>query len=261
MHQSVHADSVFSNYDFTFYDTVSQSLAIMDSSTIGFDYTGFGFVGTRNTNGLFVRIGLQLPYTTLENIFVPDSTENKQDEESGENPQEGFDIVAGTSDDMLENEYRFTLILGPAVRQVFSPHFDFYAGFGLKLEEHITTETSRTTGSSTTAYSTLLALDYDLGFKFNIESNKSIRFGLYGTYEILGYDYRTSTDSEGRSSFSTSDIHLNVIASGDSRVPMSVVGYVSMGMTFNSEVRQDIYRYETTSAQPGEGSVTTIGQE
>ena len=65
---SLAAESVFSNYDFTFYRTVSESLAISDSSTIGFDYTGFGFVGTRNTSGLFLRIGIQLPYTTLTNI-------------------------------------------------------------------------------------------------------------------------------------------------------------------------------------------------
>ena len=34
------SESVFSNYDFTFYNTVSQSLAIMDSSTFGLDFTG-----------------------------------------------------------------------------------------------------------------------------------------------------------------------------------------------------------------------------
>ena len=71
------SESVFSNYDFTFYNTVSQSLAIMDSSTFGLDYTGFGFIGNSRTNGLFVRIGLQAPLTTIGNIWQIGKEEQK----------------------------------------------------------------------------------------------------------------------------------------------------------------------------------------
>ena len=104
--------SLFSNYDFTFYETVSQSLAIMDSSTIGLDYTGFGFVGEKNTNGLFVRLGFQMPYTTLINIFTdPELPSDTQTDSSGED--ESFDLVTGSSDDNLfeQNEYRTCLRL------------------------------------------------------------------------------------------------------------------------------------------------------
>ena len=42
----VHADSILATYDFTFYKTVSESLQIANKEKIGFDYTGFGFLGS-----------------------------------------------------------------------------------------------------------------------------------------------------------------------------------------------------------------------
>ena len=147
--QSALADSVFSDYDFTFYETVSESLAIMDSSTIGFDYTGFGFVGGGNTHGLFVRFGLQMPYSSLANLFVrrdapgqdasggtttPETGGGGQDADPGstapptgstqDTPAQGGDIelvTGSSSQESLKSEYRLTFILGPALRHVFTP--------------------------------------------------------------------------------------------------------------------------------------------
>ena len=251
--------SLFSNYDFTFYETVSQSLAIMDSSTIGLDYTGFGFVGEKNTNGLFVRLGFQMPYTTLINIFTdPELPSDTQTDSSGED--ESFDLVTGSSDDNLfeQNEYRITFLIGPAVRYVFSPQFDFYLGAGAKIEEHIVSSRNLLTGSRQTVYSTVLAFDCDFGFKFNLERNTSCRTGIYTTFELLSYTYTSSRAADGEHTFSTSDIHLNVIATGDSRISLSALGYISMGMTFSSQMQTQVYRYETAERGIGKGTITLI---
>lgn len=269
--RTVLADSIFSNYDFTFYSTVSQSLAIMDSSNIGFDYTGFGFIGTRNTNGLFVRIGVQLPYKTIVNLFEPaagsgtdtvtDPGQGSVDMDSTGGGESDIDLVTDSGAGLLENEYTLTLILGPAFRYVVSPTLDFYAGIGPKLEEHITTSNNTLLSLGSTTYDTLLALDFDAGVKFNLEHNTSCRIGVYGTCELLSYSYESSSDPESGESFSTSGMHINIIASGEARTPLSLVGYVSMGKTFNSEVRSNIYRYETTSPLPNRGTTSIIGQE
>ena len=192
---SLAAESVFSNYDFTFYRTVSESLAISDSSTIGFDYTGFGFVGTRNTSGLFLRIGIQLPYTTLTNIVegISGGGSTGIDEDEGEEPGEGLEISTGSSGDSSQMEYRLTFVLGPGIRYVFSPFFDFYAGIGPKLEEHIMSTSYSHSSRSESTYNTSLALDMDIGFKFNLEKNTSCRIGVYSTFEILSYTYSKPT--------------------------------------------------------------------
>lgn len=258
---SLAAESVFSNYDFTFYRTVSESLAISDSSTIGFDYTGFGFVGTRNTSGLFLRIGIQLPYTTLTNIVegISGSGTSGMDEDEGEEPGEGLEISTGSSGDSSQMEYRLTFVLGPGIRYVFSPFFDFYAGIGPKLEEHImSTSYSHSTRSEST-YNTSLALDMDIGFKFNLEKNTSCRIGVYSTFEILSYTYSKIVDG-AQEAFTTSNIHLNAIATGQTRNPLSAVGYISVGKTFNSELKGYVYRYETTSPVLGQGTATPIAR-
>ena len=258
---SLAAESVFSNYDFTFYRTVSESLAISDSSTIGFDYTGFGFVGTRNTSGLFLRIGIQLPYTTLTNIVegISGGGSTGIDEDEGEEPGEGLEISTGSSGDSSQMEYRLTFVLGPGIRYVFSPFFDFYAGIGPKLEEHIMSTSYSHSSRSESTYNTSLALDMDIGFKFNLEKNTSCRIGVYSTFEILSYTYSKVVDG-AQEAFTTSNIHLNAIATGQTRNPLSAVGYISVGKTFNSEIRGYVYRYETTSPVLGQGTATPIAR-
>lgn len=258
---SLAAESVFSNYDFTFYRTVSESLAISDSSTIGFDYTGFGFVGTRNTSGLFLRIGIQLPYTTLTNIVegISGGGSTGMDEDDGEEPGEGLEISTGSSGDSSQMEYRLTFVLGPGIRYVFSPFFDFYAGIGPKLEEHIMSTSYSHSSRSESTYNTSLALDMDIGFKFNLEKNTSCRIGVYSTFEILSYTYSKVVDG-AQEAFTTSNIHLNAIATGQTRNPLSAVGYISVGKTFNSELRGYVYRYETTSPVLGQGTATPIAR-
>lgn len=258
---SLAAESVFSNYDFTFYRTVSESLAISDSSTIGFDYTGFGFVGTRNTSGLFLRIGIQLPYTTLTNIVegISGGGSTGIDEDEGEEPGEGLEISTGSSGDSSQMEYRLTFVLGPGIRYVFSPFFDFYAGIGPKLEEHIMSTSYSHSSRSESTYNTSLALDMDIGFKFNLEKNTSCRIGVYSTFEILSYTYSKVVDG-AQEAFTTSNIHLNAIATGQTRNPLSAVGYISVGKTFNSELKGYVYRYETTSPVLGQGTATPIAR-
>lgn len=258
---SLAAESVFSNYDFTFYRTVSESLAISDSSTIGFDYTGFGFVGTRNTSGLFLRIGIQLPYTTLTNIVegISGDGTSGMDEDEGEEAGDGLEISTGSSGDSSQMEYRLTFVLGPGIRYVFSPFFDFYAGIGPKLEEHIMSTSYSHSSRSESTHNTSLALDMDIGFKFNLEKNTSCRIGVYSTFEILSYTYSKIVDG-AQEAFTTSNIHLNAIATGQTRNPLSAVGYISVGKTFNSELRGYVYRYETTSPVLGQGTATPIAR-
>ena len=268
---ALNAESFFSNYDFTFYKTVLESLNIMDDNSIGFDYTGFGFIGNRNTSGLIVRLGIQAPYTTLENIFIKDdsATTTPETNEDSESKNPALTVSYLTSNPTLEAaktstnekyEFIFTLMIGPAVHYIINPQLDAYAGIGLKLREHITTEGSLNSRDSITSYDTAITADFDLGFKINLETHTSIRFGLYGTYDVVSYLYTSYPEtSEEKSISSTSNLHINLIAFGEFRAPLTATGYISMGKTFSSLIKDKKYKYEITGRTLGKGELIEIG--
>ena len=171
--------------------------------------------------------------------------------------EEDVTITAGNEDIGLSNEFRFTLILGPAARYVFSPSFDAYAGIGFKIEEHIITVDDPSSAYKSTSYGTQLAVDCDMGVKFNMENNTSVRIGIYSTFEVLSYNYMINS-RDGKEDYTTSDIRLNIIASGDARQPLSAVGYISLGKTFSSSNVETVYRYEITSREPGKGQLSVV---
>ena len=96
-----------------------------------------------------------------------------------------------------------------------------------------------------------------MGVKFNMENNTSVRIGIYSTFEVLSYNYMINS-RDGKEDYTTSDIRLNIIASGDARQPLSAVGYISLGKTFSSSNVETVYRYEITSSIPGTGNYAPI---
>ncbi len=60
---------IFPTYDFTFYRTIEDSVAIANSEKFGVDYTGYGFIGRTSNSGLYLRFGVQTPYQTIFNIL------------------------------------------------------------------------------------------------------------------------------------------------------------------------------------------------
>ncbi len=57
--------AIFPAYDFTFYKTSDETLTSFNKNNIGIDVTGYGFVGTESTRGIYLRIGIQTPFSTL----------------------------------------------------------------------------------------------------------------------------------------------------------------------------------------------------
>ncbi len=55
----------FPKYDFTFYRTSDETLTAFNSDDLGIDVTGYGFIGTESERGIYLRIGIQTPLSTL----------------------------------------------------------------------------------------------------------------------------------------------------------------------------------------------------
>lgn len=265
------AVSFFSDYDFTFYKTVFNALK-GDKSTIALDYTGFGFITSKSSNGLFMRIGLKAPYSSLANL-IPKKAEDTSvlaTEIGSPSDSQQIPLDSGNTslistehkdtEDLIKKDFTFTMILGPAWRYIITPFLDTYAGIGMKIEEHILIETNKDASSEYSAFDTTIAADFDIGVKFNLERNASCRIGLYGSYDLLSYTYSTvksSVDGKETVDQSTSNVHINMIAYGKARTPLSTIGYISMGKTFSSRNKQYEYRYENTTSKVGGGIITT----
>ena len=69
--QPLLSGAIFSGYDFTFFPTVSDSLMSTEGDNLGVDYTGYGFIGQEAKTGIYLRIGLQAPYSSLISIISP----------------------------------------------------------------------------------------------------------------------------------------------------------------------------------------------
>ena len=66
---------------------------------IGFDYTGYGFIGGNMRTGIYMRLGFQAPYSSLA-AMLPER-ENEDNEKLQEN---------------LEKSFSFSISAGPAFR-------------------------------------------------------------------------------------------------------------------------------------------------
>ena len=74
---SLPAEPMFPGYDITFFRTITDSLMVNDDKRFGIDYTGYGFVGEEMTTGVYMRIGLQAPYSSLSALFEDEEEESE----------------------------------------------------------------------------------------------------------------------------------------------------------------------------------------
>ncbi len=94
--------STFGEYDFTFYKTIDDSVAIMNDERFGFDYTGYGFIGSSMTSGIYIRMGIQTPYTTLLSLFEKSDSDSKdQEAKPDDKPQDNTIQIPSTGNDSV----------------------------------------------------------------------------------------------------------------------------------------------------------------
>jgi len=249
---SLHAESFFSNYDFTFYKTVYESLQSLSGDAFGFDYTGFGFLGKSN-HGLMVRIGFQFPLSSLANIIKDKIID--RDKNFGKSSPE----TLSTAEEVFNYSEKLTFLIGPAMKHSFSPEVLLYSGVGLKINENIEGKVNRVTDYETATYETNIALDYDIGIRVLLEKHFSCRIGIYGSYSLMRYTVgrEISKDSNGDDEKESyiEDMHLNLIAYGPYREKLNSMGYVSVAKSFVSGRKADVYSYIITEREMGKGEL------
>lgn len=262
---------LFDNYDFTYYKTISHSLAKADKTTIGIDYTGFGFVGGTATDGIFVRMGFQLPYMKLlDSIITAFENRNKQPTDNLPleiNPVQQTinldeDETFDETKNIKERDFTFTLIFGPAKRIQVNEFISLYFGTGFRIAEKYHMQTSHLTNVTFTSQNITIGADFDIGARMNINNKTSFRYGVYGSYDIISFKYDREDIKNNKEieviSSSTSNVNINILNPYGHRDLLNVVGYVSLGRFVSSVKIFKEYTYEITSRNFNTGKVTII---
>lgn len=245
--------SVFSGYDFTFFKSVSDSIAVMDSEKVGVDYTGYGFLGDM-TSGVFLRLGIQSPFTTLLAPF--EDLGKEQETGSGVQPAP-LAATSGLNDDATRHEFTVLFAFGPAFRRFVSTTLSWYLGLGIKVEQDITNispTTSKQNGTKIIENS--VATDIDMGFRLSTEGHTTLRIGVYLTRPLfILTETRSRTDGLWSGKDSEFKFQQNIFTARDGKIQWDVQGYISLGHTYASFQKEERYRYTIRSGEIFTGSL------
>ncbi len=235
---SLMAVDSLSDYDITFYKTVSESLSIVNKEKFGFDYTGFGFVG-QSKNGVFMRFGIQTPYVSIASLIKPIETQQEIEED-------GKTKLAITKEKISDISISF--MLGSAKRYIFDNILDFYLGYGFMFAYKRYSNNNLNNSIIIKLSDFDLSLDFDVGAKFLIVKNHSLRIGVYGSYDLFNYssaniEFKNSSDIEPIFYY---EAKLKLFGDEGTNIPIKFFGYISMGTTFTNKQFKKAYRYQIT---------------
>ena len=234
--------AVFPGYDFTFFRTITDSLMVNTDKQFGIDYTGYGFVGSDMNTGIYMRIGLQAPFSSLSALFDDEKDEsNSIQPESLQSPD---DIQT-----MLETSFSASLSLGPAFRSLIGEDVIWYMGLGFSASVDYDNIRQRD-GEVSMNVALSFGTDLDTGFRIDLTDRTTLRIGIHVLTLLaeVNIDSTRLTLPDG-SSTDITDAYLipDLFLPLNQRKGMEAEGYISLGHTFRQPERTERYRYSVAS--------------
>lgn len=244
--------AIFDGYDFSFFESVAESIAVSDEERIGLDYTGYGYLGDMTT-GIFLRLGFEAPYSTLLNTF-----EDIVDSLSSNDSDDGHDQGTMDNNELESNikDYTFLVALGPSFRRMVSPTLSWYMGLGVKLQIDYTTTSLQSSTDTVLKY--IAATDVDLGFRITADIHTTLRIGAYLTRPLftLTQSFSKHNGVESESSFSfAQNIYPDLNTKDDT---IKCAGYIALGHTYTSYLNEVPMRYVITTREMGKGRLEVM---
>ena len=234
---SLPAEPMFPGYDITFFRTITDSLMVNDDKRFGIDYTGYGFVGEEMTTGVYMRIGLQAPYSSLSALF---EDEEESEIEAGEPSPESVKT-------MLETSFSASVSIGPAFRHIIGDDMIWYMGAGFLISADYSNIEQK--GSSVSTYLEMdLGMDLDMGFRINLAKHTTLRIGIHSIAPlfILQFDSMSYIGEDERQSSLSANLIPNMFLPADKREGFATEGYISLGHTYRSRSSERTYRYRVS---------------
>ncbi len=267
----------FPSYDFTFYESKDNSLTSLNKENIGIDITGYGFMGKTTTKGLYLRIGIQTPFSTL--IQLRDSIINDINERNSEKESESYNKKVTTItapgaqikedsnylvdknkknrdiEKMQDAEWKTLLTIGPAFRSLMGKNATVYCGLGLNGQSTYIRKYSPEKKESHSSLFVIMGLDIDAGFRVSLENSKTtIRIGVHFLSDIIGIN-KTTIISANTQNYSTYyDFYGYAMGKNGILTETSGCGYIRLALTINNKERIS-YTYSNKTRQVGNGEI------
>ncbi len=253
-------------YDFTFYNSVQNSIATINEERFGIDYSGYGYLGDHMTMGIYLRFGIQTPYKTIldiigelyDQMWYERKLTDKGDREfilddqlmqENEQPEINEEATIGM-EDKLPKDYRISLTLGPAFRKFISDEAIWYAGTGLMASFENKTSKTDNNALLVNNFDIKIAFDLDTGFRLDLAKRTTMRLGVNAVMDILSYSSTSHHLPDGKNVSLEQGITVDVFQSSR----FSVIGYISLATTFKPR-KVVTHSYVTRSRELGEGQL------
>ncbi|MCR5731835.1 MAG: hypothetical protein K6G51_02700 [Sphaerochaetaceae bacterium] len=245
----------FDRFELNIATTIVDTLGKRNSNVFGVDYTILGFDIERNSTGFIFRFGAQAPRTSLNSFFTVNAwaysleKQNNIDESiTSELTDSNFDTtttsglnITNTNEPESNEEknaknkekdwsfnrnFKFAIMMGPAIRHRFNESVSFYTSLGprINIEAH-----NYGNFSENTTYShrdIKIALDLDAGFWIILKDRITCRIGLHGYYNIATLDHIVTVKNGEKES------HLINFLFTERMYHLNAVGYIAFSRTF-----------------------------
>ena len=260
----------FSTYDFTFYKSIQDSIAIANGERFGFDYSGYGYLGKEMTSGIYLRIGIQTPYKT-----ILDMLRHSLDKDPAELEDVDLSIdsmlpdLESTPELDIEGEqkvflkpsmakdYILSFTIGPAFRKFISDEVIWYFGMGIRSAIENTTTPSESGKVLYNNFSIASAADLDSGFRIDLANRSTLRIGVSLNTGLLSYSSTSEYDQNGERIDFSNEFFADIFTPQGETTSTTCLGYISIATTFRNRAIKR-YRYTITSSIPGEGELLLI---
>ena len=238
--------ALFPGYDFTFFETVSSdSLMSIDEDYLGLDYTGYGFIGGESRTGIYLRIGIQAPYSSLISLFSAD-----KEEPDSEKLQES-----------LEKSFRFSISAGPSFRKFIGDEAIWYMGLGSVFSMDYSDRENALSEMKHTWLEMDFGAEFDIGIRFDVEKTTTLRIGVHGAFTFFSITADILSSRTQMESVTNAVMIPNLFLPEGEQKPFSAEGYISLGHTFRQDWGMKRMKYIITTPEKGSGILLLIDQE
>lgn len=237
--------AIFPGYDFTFFETVSSdSLMSLEGDYLGLDYTGYGFIGEEARTGIYLRIGIQAPYSSLISIFSGEETDTEKLQES------------------LEKSFTLSLNVGPSFRKAIGDDAIWYMGLGAAFNLDYKDRESMLSDTKHTLLYMDFGFDSDIGIRIDVEDTTTLRIGVHSAFTIFSINLNILSPRTGDGSSSTEASMIpNVFLPEGEKQPFQAEGYISLGHTFRKDWNEKRMKYIITTSESFSGMLIEMDEE
>lgn len=238
-------------YDITIFKTAEKTMMVADKEKIGFDVSGYLFLGKENTKGSYLRLGFQTPYDTLINLATFNKQKKSNENLTNENETLPSSIISEASEDQkverlplnkdIHNIWSFVFGVGPAYRSFMGDNALVYLGLGLTLSYQRETEINKFTYETHNTELTRLGIDIDTGLRLDLpKDNSTLRIGVHFTSDLFGIYRKRRYDDNNKKIDSESTLYG--YAFGEKGIVYSLrgVGYIRLALTFKGKERHSL---------------------